>query len=262
MNPLELVLDKSSIVKRFSFQKGSYFYYYLESINSPIFLFKLSIIICLILLLFLYTLYFQKKRKLVYILFLLSFLCASYSTRFPHIDRPLSGGNEWVTAMSMIALENLAIQGALPHKFGIIQTYPQPADKYVNVSSYMNEKGDGYYMSFPPFSIIFPFLIFKVLFLTPSVKLLQIFNMTLHAIAAIFIFLTIRLAISNSTYKDFYAVFGSIIFIFTAPNLWYFSNIYSWDIFWHYIWVAAIYIFILLIDYSKKGYSSNLLIFL
>jgi len=262
MNYLELVIDKSSLVKRFSFPLGSYVHYYLESINSPIFIVKLSIVICLILLLLFYTLYSQKRMKFVYVIFLLAFIFASYSIRYPHIDRPLSGGNEWVTAMSMIALENLASQGALPHNFGIIQTYPQPANKYINESFYMNEKGDGYYMSFPPFSIIFPFLIFKVLSLTPSVKNLQLLNMALHSIATIFLCLTIRLAISDTPYREFFAVFGGIIFIFAAPNLWYFSNVYSWDIFWHYVWVVAIYIYILLLGNSKKGYSSGLLIYL
>lgn len=126
----------------------------------------------------------------------------------------------------------------------------------------MNERGDSYYMSFPPFSIILPFLLFKLLSLTPSVNILQIFNMTLHCIASIFIFMTIRLVMPDRNYRDFYAVFGSIIFIFTAPNLWFFSNVYSWDIFWHYVWVIAIYVFILALKNFNEGYSINGLLFL
>jgi len=31
-------------------------------------------------------------------------------------------------------------------------------------------------------------------------------------------------------------------FAFTGPNLWFFSNTYSWDVFWHYLWVLELWI--------------------
>jgi len=101
---------------------------------------------------------FHKKWLSPYLILVVLFVL-SVALRTPHLNRPLSDSHEWVTATSMISIENLIDQGAWKHHFCILMTYPREADKWVdNLGFHMlGTNGQGYYTSFPPFSIIFAF---------------------------------------------------------------------------------------------------------
>ena len=163
--------------------------------------------------------------------------------RAPNLNRPLSDHHEWVTAQTLIALQNLRTQGALKHKLVPIQTYPLPADKFVfNLEmNAFDGDGNGYYTSFPPFSVIAPYLLFTALSLDFTVLNLQLFNLAGHLIATLFLYFTLCRVLSAASSARTASTVGAVTFVFLAPNLWFYSNVYSWDTFWHYLWVVGIF---------------------
>ena len=173
-----------------------------------------------------------------------------YSSEAPYLDRPLSDHHEWVTAQTMIALDNLRTQGALAHLFTPIQTYPLPADKFVfNAGMKVLDKdGNGYYTSFPPFAVIAPYLVLALFSLDVTVLNLQLFNLAGHLCGTLLIFFTLGRVLSHGPSSRTAAAAGAVTYIFLAPNLWYGANVYSWDTFWHYLWIAGIFCVIRLDD--------------
>jgi len=203
-----------------------------------------------------YLIYSAKViKKGIYLAVLCGMFIFSIMVRYSYLNRPLSDHYEFVTAQSLLALKNWETQGALKHKFCILQSYSLKTDKFIwnTGMRIMNDKGDGYYVSEPPFSLILPYLIFKLFFIPINALNLQIFNLFFHALAVLFVYLTILLVLGSIKNREFYALLGSVFFIFLPSNLWLFSNIYSWDIFWHYLWVAGIFFAILIFTNISEG---------
>jgi len=184
-----------------------------------------------------------KSKKMRF--FCLIFICFLFSValRMSYLNRTLSDHHEWVTAHTMIALENWESQGALKHRFCLLTTYPSQANKFVP-STYgrlMDNQGNGYYASFPPFAVIFPYALFKLFSIPISVLNLQILNLILHLISTYFVYSLLCTVLKNNDKKEFVAFLGAVYFIFLPANLWFFSNTYSWDILWHYLWIIGVY---------------------
>jgi hypothetical protein len=143
----------------------------------------------------------------------------------------------------MITLMNWKVQGALHHKFCLLQTFPLDADKYVFNTGMrlMSKNGNGYYTGSPPFSIIFPYLVFKSLSVDFEILNLRVFNLIGHLITTLFFYQMLRISLPPHPNREIAALFGGMFFIFLAPNLWFVSNYYFWDTFWNYLWVIAMY---------------------
>jgi hypothetical protein len=205
----------------------------------------------------------RKTETLLHVGLILLLFALSVGIRSAYLNRPLSYHHEWVTAQSMIALENLTAQGAIKHKFAIVQTYPREADKFVKDRTVraVNREGYGYYTSFPPFSIILPYAVFTLLAVTPTVLNLQIFNLGFHLLAAIVLYLALKKLFGRAAGSGTAALMGSAFFIFLAPSLWYFSNVYSWDTFWHYLWVGAIYYTLIIDDAIREDRLKPVLLY-
>ena len=58
--------------------------------------------------------------------------------------------------------------------------------------------------------------------------------------ATLLLYFTLCRVLSPGSSPHTASAVGAVTFIFLAPNLWYYSNVYSWDTFWHYLWVAGI----------------------
>lgn len=185
----------------------------------------------------------------------IAFFAFSVFIRAPYLDRPLSDHHEWVTAQTMIALDNLRTQGALAHLLTPIQTYPLPADKFVfNAGMKVLDKdGNGYYTSFPPFAVIAPYLVLTLFSLDVTVLNLQLFNLAGHLCGTLLIFFTLGRVLSHGPSPRAAAAVGAVTYIFLAPNLWYGANVYSWDTFWHYLWIAGIFCVIRLDDAMRHS---------
>ena len=179
------------------------------------------------------------------------------------MNRRLGDDHEWLTAQSLIALENLRSQGALKHRFRILQTYPEETNRFVwdATTRLLSPDGKGYYITFPPFSIIFAYSIFEFLQLEISVLNLQLLNILLHFIAALFVYMLLYDILPRNN-RVIPSVVGSATFILMAPNLWFFSNTYSWDIIWHYFWIVGLFIFQKTIKSIESDSRENLNVYM
>jgi hypothetical protein len=168
----------------------------------------------------------------------------SVAVRLPYLDRPLSDRHDWITAQSLIALEILQAQGLRAHAFSIPQTYPGEANRQIMNAGIrlIDSRGIGYYTSFPPFSIIFPHLVFKYLDIPVSVASLQGFNLVLHALASCCLFLLLRRMGRGAAGANLAALAGAAVFQLFPLNLWYLGHTYSWDTFWHFLWVPWLWL--------------------
>jgi hypothetical protein len=167
------------------------------------------------------------------------------------------------TAQAMITLINWDTQGALSHRFCLLQSFRLEGDKYVfNLGMrLMDGSGNGYYISRPPFSIMFAYILFKAFSIRLEVLNLQILNLIAHLITALFVYQILRIGLAAHPSKDAAALVGSIFFIFLAPNLWFFSTFYSWDTFWVYLWVIGLYQVVKLFQQISEGKASRLSLF-
>ncbi|HOG38577.1 MAG TPA: hypothetical protein PLD95_03860 [bacterium] len=201
---------------------------------------------------------FFKKNSLVIMLFI---FIISVIIRIPNLNRPLSYHHEWLTAFSLRVVSIFYDNGAIKYNFNPIATYEGSANKNIDNTSVLfqlkDKFGNYYYNSYPPFSFILPYFLFKIFHIYPSILSIQIFNIILHFISAYFIFLIISLFTKNSTIKTkISAILGFIIYTFLPLNLWFHSNIYSAEILIQALYIIEIYLFfkIILSESVNKYY--------
>lgn len=176
-------------------------------------------------------------------MFVLLLFCTSLVIRNPYIGRSFGDQHEWATAHTLIALEILQSEGAIQNVFRNIQTYPGENNKHIwwVTTRVMDERGIGYYTSYPPFALIFAYTIFTVLSVPFKIASIEIFNLILHGSSAVILYLIVYEMVSCKS-KNIYAIIGAIYYIFLPLHLWAFHKIYSWDILWHYFWIAELYV--------------------
>jgi hypothetical protein len=182
----------------------------------------------------------------------------SFWVRSPNLGRSLADPYETSSAMSLIALENWSAAGAVRHHFAPLLTYPGEANRFVLDATMrvMSAAGEGYYTSAPPFSLILPHLLHRLFGIEPSRRSLQLMNSSLHLLAALFIFLALRLALRGRRYCDLCAGLGSALFVLLAPHLGYFCDVYDWHIFWEYFWIISLFFALVLVEQGESGLFS------
>lgn len=199
-------------------------------------------------------------------LLLLIFL-ASVAIRLPNINRPLSKHHEFVTAVALIVIDNWDTQGASSFNFSPVMNFPGYANKYINnwastTGEMIDDQGNYYYVSHPPFAYIFPYTVFKILHIKPSVLSIEIFNLFTNLISALFIYFIIcLLGQQKPLYKIYWSgVVGFAIYLFSTGVLWFQSNTYMSDMLVHSFFIINVYIMLKLLM-RKKYYSPKYLIY-
>ena len=198
------------------------------------------------------------KKPLIYITFLL--FAISILIRIPNIDRPLSVRYEWVTAHTLITLGIWMEEGIVEHNFNPIYTFPNPNDHHIKcpISGVSDTGGNYYYVSYPPFSFILPFLTFKLAQASITPLNLQIFNLFIHLICSVLIFLIIQRLYKDKN-GDYAALAGASVYIFSTTNLWYHSNVYFADILVQLFFLSTI-LFYLRLTRKRQFRTTNQLL--
>ena len=214
----------------------------LQSMAFPVWAAALALVILL------YVSPSRRHSTALHILVIIVLFAGSVAIRQPNIGRPLRRHQEILTAWSLVTLKNWESQGALTHRLCLLQTYPLETDRLVDNTGIQifDRDGKGYYVSFPPFSIILPYAFFRLISAEIGVRNIQIFNMAWHFAAAILLYLGLSVFLSESREGRFGALLAAVFFLLLPGNLWFFSNIYSWDIFWHYLWVIGICLIVII----------------
>ena len=191
----------------------------------------------------------------IFIIFTLSVLI-----RLPNIDRPLSSNYEWVTAHTLVTLNIWKQEGIINHKLNPIYTFPNANDHYIKcpISGVSNEQGDYYYVSYPPFAFIFPYIFFKLSGVNISALSLQIFNLSIHLLCSILLFIIISNITETKKQLNSPALLGAAIYIFSPINLWNHSNVYFADILVQLFFLLSLLFFQLILTKTKPNYSYNI----
>ncbi len=196
----------------------------------------------------------------IFCLFIVSIL-----VRSPHIDRPLSTNYEWVTAHTLVTLQIWEDEGIITHGFRPIYTFSNPNDHYIKcpISGISDNSGNYYYVSYPPFAFIFPYLVFKTLGISANVLALESLNLVLHFLCAILVYLILSAINKTNTRISTAGLIGASIYIFSPLSLWHHSNVFFADILVQVIFLLAIYLSYLFLyrnDGPGKALSTGLFV--
>lgn len=170
----------------------------------------------------------------------------------PYVKGAFGGYHEYITAHVMIALENLSLQGAINHRFRIIQSYPNESDKHIRwvTVRQMSSDGVGYYTTYPPMAVIYPYAVFNLLSIPFNEVAIRLFNLINSLVSAGFLFALILMIVPK--YQVIMGIIGVFLYLFGYHNPWFFVKVYSWDTLFYYLLIIATYFFVLLISTSKK----------
>ncbi|MDQ3099587.1 MAG: hypothetical protein M3Q44_07635 [bacterium] len=207
---------------------------------------------------------FRFFRSWYFTLIILSIISIySIAIRLPNLGRPISmAHHEWLTAHTLITVDNFAQHGAFYYFLSPIYSYDNLGDRYTEIFSnkgIQDFRGYSYYVSYPPFGFIFPYIFFKLFFITPSVFGLHIFNILLSFAGAFALYLTISL-IGKHKWRDGLYFPGVIVFslyLFSKIALWYQSNVYFLDMLAQALMTGGIYLVVLY--FTKENPSKRLI---
>ena len=198
--------------------------------------------------------------------FLLGIFLLSVLVRMPLLNRPLSKHHEFCTAISLRVMQIWYDNGISKYGYNPVMTYNNRADKYINnnantTGKMLDEAGNYYYVSHPPFAYYFPFFVFKILHVRPSVLSLQTLNLCFHFLSGLFIYFIVCLLSFNRarSYPYRSAIVAFVIYIFMPPTLWFQGNVYMSDMAVHLLFIIGVYIVLKMI--IRQKFSSPKYIF-
>ncbi|MCS7027673.1 MAG: hypothetical protein NZ519_02810 [Bacteroidia bacterium] len=167
----------------------------------------------------------------------------SVCIRLPFLGKKLEGfgHQEWLAGHTLIILKIWQKEGIQTHHYGLPYTFYRKADKYIPfIPGIMDKKGNGYYVSYPPFAFYVLYLIISVLKIEPNELFLQIVTLLIQCWIGILIYqLLLRMQFSVQT-----AAFTGAAYFFLPISMRYHTQAYFCDI------AAQIGIMLVLIAYQ------------
>ncbi len=191
----------------------------------------------------------------------------SVAVRLPELNRPLSHHHEFCTAVSLRVMQVWYDNGIEHYGFNPVMNYNNAADKHINnyanqSGKMIDEEGNYYYVSHPPFAYYFPFFVFKLLHIRPDVLPLQVFNLLLNFISALFVYFTVCLLSFNRARSLPYrsALVAYSIYLFMPVTMWFQGNVYMSDMAVHTLFIIGVYTALKMIV-REKFYSPKYIFF-
>jgi hypothetical protein len=145
----------------------------------------------------------------------------------------------------LTTFENWNERGVADCHFSPILTYNNPGDKHV--ASYKrleSVSGDNYFVSFPPFSFLFAYAVFKAIHIAPGKLAIQVLNIALHFISAFFIYLLVfNYYNKNTSLKLFMpALVAFVVYLFIPIVMYMHTVVYFPETFGQVLWIIAFYL--------------------
>ncbi len=201
------------------------------------------------------------------ILILFGIFLISVLVRIPNLNRPLSKHHEFVTAVSLRVIDIWEKDGAMQYNFNPVMNYPGEANKHINnwastTGEMIDDDGNYYYVSHPPFAYILPYVIFKVLHVKSSVLAIELFHLFINLICGLMVYFIIcLLGGQKPIFKTYWSgIVGYIVYLFSAGVLWFQSNTYMSDMLVHLFFVLNVYIILKLLI-RKRFFSPKYLVY-
>jgi len=185
----------------------------------------------------------SKARRISTALLLVSIFVVTVVVRLPVLNKPLSHPREWLSATVLRHLQIWHAEGIASAHFAPIMTYAGAANKNIpnQASALVDLGGNYYYISFPPLAYYVPYVLFETLRIYPDVFPLQVFNLLLHFVSGIFVYLAIKTLLNSEHQTSIPAIIGFVAYIFSPQTLWLQANVYMSDIFVQVIFTTSIY---------------------
>jgi hypothetical protein len=190
------------------------------------------------------------KYILAFLMLLL--IIISVIIRLPNLNQPMGKRHETVTAHALTPMVIWSHDSAMKYDFNPVVTFWHEGNKYIpEKSKSVEDNGNYYYTSYPPFAYMFPYAIFRLLHITPDVLSIQIFGMFFQIISACFIYLIVNLLckkhyIANSKI-NLTAMIAFCLYLFSQMTLWFQTNVYMGDVFITAFYIIGIYLFLRII---------------
>lgn len=202
----------------------------------------------------------------VFSVLLLVFLI-SVLVRYPNINRPLSKHHEFITAIPLRVLQIWDLNGAAKFNYNPIMNYAGDGNKFINnhastSGTMMDKQGNYYYVSHPQFAYIFPYLVFKLLHIKPTVLSLEVFHLFINFFSAAFIYLITCLLSIQRPFKQVFipGLIAFTVYLFSPAVLWFQCNTYMSDTLVHLPFILAVYTILKLLM-RKRFYSPKYLFY-
>lgn len=187
--------------------------------------------------------------------------------RAPNINRPLSKHHESHTAISLRVLQIWDAEGAKKHHYVPVMNYAGKANKFIHNKTSMSggmvdSEGNYYDVSQPQFAYIFPYVVFKLLNIKPTVLSLQIFHLVINFFSALFIYLITCLLSIQKPFKKLFVpgLVAYLVYVFSPAVLWFQANTYMSDTLVHLPFILAVYTILKLLM-RKRFYSVKYLLY-
>lgn len=197
-----------------------------------------------------------KTRSGLIFLAMLGLFGLSIYIRMPYMERPLGRIEEWSTANDLRYIQIWYEEGGLKNKFALNSNYPNPADKHIinNINNdpstiYHDKFGNYYYVSFPPFSLMFPYFIFKIFRITPDIMPLKWIGVFLQFVAAFFLYRIVGVVCKHSglRYHRLAGLLAFLIYTFSSGPLFWWANVYIPEIAVQSLFAISLYLFLRII---------------
>ncbi len=174
---------------------------------------------------------------------LTAIFCASIFVRKSLVNKTVSNFDHCDFYLST-TFENWGERGLADCYFSPILTYNNPGDKHVAYYKRLESKqGDNYFVSFPPFTFLFTYTLFKTLHLVPGKLAIQWLNICLHFISAYFIYLLIFRRYNKTLPLQLYtpALAAFTVYMFIPVVLYTHTVVYFPETLGQVFWLIALY---------------------
>ena len=184
--------------------------------------------------------------------------------RSKHLGQDFGSRHDWLSAHTLATFNAWDKHGFFSTHLSPIYTQENPGDKHdYSMCALVDEKGNAYYVSYGPFGLIFPYIVFKLFFIPNSEMALGIFGLIIHFFICLYIY-KIVLKLENKLFSEFsFAGFaGFVLYNFSPGALWYHSNVYFNEVLAQLLFVVTLFYFIrLLLSSSERFKKKDLLIY-
>ena len=202
---------------------------------------------------------FLKQNKyhfLAGLVILLLFLLSVHLRR-DNLALPLSRHHEWITAHTLITCQVWQENGGpSAYHFSPVYTFPGEGNNgRTMLGGVVDEKGDVYYVSYPPFAFLFAYYATQVLG-GPDVDSIRQLNLAIHLLCSIFIYL-LAVTLASTDKKHQFSIAGicaAFLYLFSAGNLWIHGNLYFADMMVQLFVIAGLYFSV---RFFKKEYLNE-----
>lgn len=190
------------------------------------------------------------KKTLPFLLFVFGL---SAIARWPQIVDTSAEFQQDATVNTLRVLQHWEVNGAEALRYlPVIQTATD-TDTLPRQGTLRDASGNEVYVAHPPFSYYAPYLVFQLLHIESSTLPLRVFNLSLHFVSGLFIYLIVSLLSfkRGRSLLHFPSFVAFTIYLFLPTTLWFQGNVYTADTAYMTLFIIGVYTILKMIIRSQ-----------